>query len=139
MKYHQVQQEKARLFFQKNKTIESPCIGVVTFNSQGFRHLICKNKKHKRDLKNQLKRFELLEYFPIILSGMTHYQEYCEEMKGKTHIYWSFVAIIKNKLRLKIILRKIGHGHIHFWSVIPVWKTIGYRQIRVHKGNLEED
>lgn len=86
---------------------------------------------------------------------MKYHQEYSESLEiikikknGKQTTspkivkYWAFVAIIENKIRIKIILRKIGEGHIHFWSVIPIWKTTEYKDIKyvsLHKGNPKED
>ena len=117
------------------------------------------HKKHKRDWKNQLKRFHLLPYIKPVLKSMGYYQEYSEELDtfkvrkkrrgkmrevevSKTIKYWGFIAIIDNKIRIKIILRKNGEGNIHFWSVIPFWKTEDYKGIKItslHKGHPKED
>jgi len=86
---------------------------------------------------------------------MDYWQEYSEyldkvkvkkggkvEFETKTVCYWAFIAIINNKIRIKIILRKVGKGNIHFWSIIPIWKTKEYADIKVvslHKGNPKED
>lgn len=155
-KYNQAK-DVAVKFFDKNKKVKSACLGEIRFNSDGFMHLIWhhEDKKHKRDWKSQVKRFHLLAYIKPILQGMKYYQEYSEAIenvrvkkKGKPVIeskivrYWAFVAIIDNKIRLKILLRKIGEGNIHFWSVIPIWKTQEYRDIKIvslHKGNPKDD
>lgn len=139
------------------KKVRSACLGEVHFNSDGFMHLIWRkeNKKHKRNWKNQIKRFHLLVYVKPILQGMGYYQEYFEcledvkvKKKGKSVFeskvvrYWAFVVIIDNKIRIKLILRKIGEGNIHFWSIIPIWKTEEYKDIKfvsLHKGNPKED
>lgn len=142
-------------FFSRNKIIHSSALGNIRLNSDGFRHIINKNEKHKRDWKNQVKRFHLLQYVKPILEKMGFYQEYQEfaeevfvkgygKTKKVTKIvrYWAFVAIIDNKIRIKIILRKIGDGEIIFWSVIPYWKTSEYKDIKLvtlYKGNLSED
>ncbi len=47
----------------------------------------------------------------------------------------------KNK-KIKIILKKIGEGHINFWSIIPFWQTKEYKDIKIislSKGNHKED
>lgn len=142
-------------FFDKNKKINSLSLGSVRFNSDGFLHLVYKNKKHKRDWKNQVKRFHLLKYVKPILEKMGYYQEYqerVEEVMIKDHgmpkrvtkvlKYWAFVAIVDNKIRIKVILRKVGDGEIIFWSVIPYWKTSEYKDIKLttlHKGDLSID
>lgn len=144
-------------FFEKNKKIRTNCLGNVHFNSDGFLHLMFKHsdKKNKRDWKNQVKRFHLLCYVIPVLRGMEYWQEYSEylekvKVKKKGQIsyenklvkYWAFVAIIRNDIRIKIILKKSGEGNIHFWSIIPIWKTQEYNDIKIislHKGNPQED
>ncbi len=158
-KYNKAKDE-ADKFFKGNAKMKSACLGEISFNSDGFLHLIWKvHKKHKRDWKNQVKRFHLLPYIKLVLKGMGYYQEYSEELGtfktrkkirgkmrevevSKTITYWGFVAIIDNKIRIKIILRKIGEGNIHFWSVIPFWDTEDYKGIKIislHKGSPKED
>jgi hypothetical protein len=35
--------------------------------------------------------------------------------------YWSIIAVVgKNKSKIKVILRRIGDGKIHFWSVMKL-------------------
>lgn len=155
-KRYELAENFAKSFFEKNKKIKSPCLGDIFFNSDGFRHLIWKiDKIHKRDWKNQVKRFELLNYVKPVIEKMGFYQEYLEtieHVKIKDHgkikivskkiIYWCFIAVIENKIRIKVILRKIGDGNIIFWSVIPYWKTTEYKDIKLvslHKGNPCED
>lgn len=155
-KYEQAK-EFAKNYFRKNRTIFSVCLGEIHFNSSGFMHLIWKNlnKKHKRNWKSQLARFRLLRHIKPVLKGMQYYQEYMESLEevktkqgkkttlqSKVITYWGFVAIIENKIRIKIVLRRIGNGKIHFWSIIPIWKTKQYKDVRtisLHKGNLAED
>lgn len=155
-KYNQAKDIAAK-FFNKNKKIKSACLEDVVLNSDGFMHLIWRNevKKHKRDWKNQVKRFHLLIYVKPVLQGMQYYQEYSEALESvqvkkrrkllfetKVVKYWAFIAIIDDRIRIKIILRKIGAGNIHFWSIIPIWKTKEYKNIKIvslHKGNLKED
>ena len=118
-------------------------------------HLIYKDEEHKRDWRNQIKRFHLLKYAKKVLSGMSYHQEYLEEIctvkqknYGKTILvpkvakYWGFIAVIDNKIRIKYVLRQIGNGNIILWSVIPYWETKDYKGIKtntLHKGDLLKD
>lgn len=55
--------------------------------------------------------------------------------------YWGFVAIIDD-YRIKVIVRQVGRGGKHFWSVIPAWTKLGYREIKLiskSKGSLADD
>ena len=147
--------KKADTFFQKNKIIKSACFGEVRLNSDGFFHLINKNEKHKRDWKQQMKRFQLLPYVKTVLEGMKFYQEYLEileDVKIKDHgviksarkcvRYWAFIAVIEDKIRVKVVLKKVGEGSVIFWSIIPYWDTTDYKGIKfatLDKGNLAED
>ncbi|MBT5517188.1 hypothetical protein HOK22_04760 [Candidatus Peregrinibacteria bacterium] len=139
-------------YIKKNKKVKCPALGLVRLNSNTLKHLIFKGE-HKRDWKNQLKRFELLKYSKKILEGMSHYQEYCEckqmiEIKDENNkrkkvkkdvTYWGFVAVINDKIRIKLVIRKIGNGSKLLWSVIPAWKQ-GYKEITIlHTGNMESD
>lgn len=142
----------ANNFIKKNNEIRCPALGFIKLNSNTLLHLIYKGR-HKRDWKNQVKRFDLLKYSKKILEGMSYYQEYLEckqivEIKDKNNIrrkvekkviYWSFIAVINNKIRIKLIVRKIGNGSTILWSVIPAWKQ-GYKEISIlHTGNMEND
>ncbi|MBI3589087.1 MAG: hypothetical protein HY093_01580 [Candidatus Liptonbacteria bacterium] len=34
--------------------------------------------------------------------------------------WWGFVAIfVKQEIKVRVVLRKVGDGNIHFWSVMP--------------------
>lgn len=141
--------------FNRNAFITSLSLGRVVFNSDGLFHLINKNEKHKRDWKDQVKRFQILQYVKPVLEGMKYYQEYRENLENtavKDHgiprlvnkrvRYWAFVAIINDKIRIKIILKKVGDGQIIFWSVLPFWKTRRYQGIKLTDlatGDLNED
>jgi hypothetical protein len=149
------EKENAHEFFTANPTMRSAALGKIKLNADGFFHLTHKDLHHKRDKKNQMKRFELLKYLKQILEGMKFYQEYLEDRtlvkvkRNKTILletklvrYWAFVAIINDRIRVKVILKKIGEGSIFFWSIIPSWKTRGYKPINavnLSKGDLKND
>ena len=85
-----------------------------------------------------------------LIGRTTTYQEYEEFLKEfevkllkkrerhtKTVKYWGLIAIIDDR-KIKVILRKIGNGKVHFWSVIPAWVTNKVRDqkfISTMKGN----
>jgi len=86
---------------------------------------------------------------------MAFYQEYQEQyqmvpvkrhkhkcMESRLVQHWGFIAVLDNRIRVKVILRKVGDGNIHFWSVIPYWKTRFYKDIRLSDlstGDMEVD
>ncbi len=99
-------------------------------------------------------RFKMLCLAKRIIEVTTTFQEYDEitqqfliKMNHKKKIvrkltkYWGFVAIIGDK-RPKIIIRKVGGGRYHFWSIIPQWKTVRLNNRYVRKfysGNMQID
>ena len=148
----------AHAFYGNVKHIQSPLLGPVLFNSEGFMHLLFKDevRKERRDIQNQLVRFRLLPLVPHVLSRLTHCQEYFEVLqrvdvkmnKERFHTmklvrYWGFVAVVKNyKLRIQVVVRQVGEGSPHFWSVIPYWSTKHYKDVKktaLSKGDLVHD
>jgi hypothetical protein len=127
---------------------------VISFTSSGFNHLVFKGDRAERDRDSQMMRFKLLPQAYKLIGLTTTYQEYEDSLKEfrvrkhkkrelvtKQVQYWGLIAIIGNR-KIKVILRKVGNGNIHFWSVIPAWvtnKTRDGRFIRTMKGHPELD
>jgi len=142
--------------YKKVGKIYCPCFKTkIVFNSHGFRHIIYKNQKNKRDQKSQIMRFKLFSKAVKLLKLTTTIQEfdsYTSGLKIKSHghrkrqnkviKYYGFIAIVSG-WKIKVIVKKIGHSQPFFWSVIPNWITNrkrdkGKRFINF-TGNLEED
>jgi len=55
---------------------------------------------------------------------------------------FGFIAILKNR-KTKVIVRQVGAGNLHFWSIIPNWKTRKSKEGRItfiqNTGNLLQD
>lgn len=90
--------------------------GYVTFNNIGFRHLIRKAKV--RSKKEQMKRFGLLSAAPEILKNPKATISYRTDFKENRLIqYWAFNGE-KDGLKIKVIVRQVGNGVKHFYSVM---------------------
>lgn len=37
-------------------------------------------------------------------------------------IYYEFIAILEERIRVRVIVKKIGEAPPYFWSIIPFWK-----------------
>lgn len=99
-------------------------------------------------------RFQLLARAKELVALSTTFQEFDESLitirrkkfkrieEESTMVrYWGLVAIMQT-FRIKVIVRQIGHGQKHFWSVIPAWVTTHYRDIKLisnARGDLRED
>lgn len=128
----------------------------VSFNSNGFRHMIYRSKGKKRHINTQLLRFKLLEKATDLIKKSSTLQEY-ESIKTEVatedhHIkiikikeieYFGFIGIIDG-WKLKVVVKKEGNANPIFWSVIPNWTTNRKRDKQFkkhlnHSGDLEED
>lgn len=148
--------EDADNFYLKIGKVYCPAFNnePVYFNSKGFNHLIYKSGHTERNRSVQIMKFKLLPKVKKIIQISTTYQEYEESLieierykfkkKNKETVtvkYWAFVAIIQDT-RIKVIIRQLGNGQKHFWSVIPAWRISYYKDIKMissARGNLAED
>lgn len=97
----------------------SPAIenSVVRFNAIGFKHLIRKAKR--RTPAEQISRFKLIKYAPIIVSDPDVDVTYRQNIRtdGRIVRYWGLNKSIDNK-RLRVVVRQIGNGMKHFYSIM---------------------
>lgn len=116
---------------------------LVHFTAEGFNHLIYRRKKKPRDPRVQIMKFELLPRAKTLIESTTTFQEQEEmyqyitvERRGKKETRnvlvrsWGLVAIV-NRFRIRVVIRQVGNGKKHFFSVIPAWVTRQYRDIKL--------
>jgi len=150
------QKNKTYKQYKKIRQVFCPYLKTnVIFNSNGFRHLIHKNKSKKRDERTQLFRFKLLHLAPKLIRLTSTLQEedsYISLISVKDHRknlnrkkkvqYLGFIAIIDG-WKIKVIVKKIGKGEYFFWSIIPNWITSNKRdkgkKYINFSGDLESD
>lgn len=155
LEYHSIR-ENTFNYYSQREYIRCPALNneIVHFTSEGFNHLIYKGDRSERDKSVQILKFNLFPRALEIIGLSTTYQEYDEGIKNvkkKKHKrtviesatvkYWGLAAIIRNT-RVKVIIRQIGNGQKHFWSVIPAWQKCHYRETKFISnayGNLEND
>lgn len=123
--------EKARTIYNAQKSLYNLYLkSQVTFNSDWFHHLQF-SARRERNKKEQLLKFSLLPLALVVIKNSGTVQEY---RKGLTAVgkkskdglalmketeYWGFVAIVgKNKIKIRVVVRKVGDGNIIFWSVM---------------------
>lgn len=109
--------------------------GEVGFNSDGFHHMQYMTSGAERSKKAQIRRYKSFKFAPYILKKAGTVQQHRRyygpvgRPKGDgfraTKIIedWCFMALVKAGLSMdiciKVVVRRIGDGPLHFWSVMP--------------------
>ncbi len=124
----------SKILYEKNQTIRCPFFeGDVTLNADGFNHLLYKTNRLPRNVKAQLLKLRLLKKALRIIQKAGTVQEYRVKIekfgkvskdgftKTKQVEYWAFHHIVgeQKKFLIRVIVRRIGDGKPHFWSVMP--------------------
>jgi len=108
----------------------------VIFNSDGFMHLRFHIDGTPRKPEEQMYKLGLLPLVrpTIHLSPRAEYEKRLAPIGRKKNNgqkilkevqYWALEAIVgKQNVKLKVVLRKIGTGKLHFWSVMKLGENI---------------
>lgn len=130
--------EKAKEKYSRIQSINCPAFPneTIVFNAKGFNHLFYKGARSGRNKVSIAVRIRLLDRAVELLTKSMFFQEedsYEGVYRGKKKKYqfWALEGIIKNK-RIKVVVRQIGKGKKHFWSVIPSWRKskFGIKNVR---------
>lgn len=149
--------ESAEEFYKNIEPVYCPYLKTkINFNVKGIDHIKMKSWNRARLISDQYLRLKFLKLVPIVLAVAGTVQEIQEknnlervkntgkwQHEMKPVIYYGFIAMI-NKVKIKIIVKKIENGQPFFWSVIPFWKSQKdeiLQQIKkvFHDGDLEND
>ena len=103
------------------------------FNSDGFSHLRFHVDGTPRNPMEQMYKLGLLPLVIPTIKTATKVSEYERRLapigrkkRGGEKIikevqYWALVSIVgRRNVKVKVVLRKIGTGKIHFWSVMKM-------------------
>ena len=140
--YFNSRKEKIREIYNKQKTIFNPFLQTqVVLNSDGFHHLQFSDRR-ERSKEEQLLKFNLLSLALDIIEKSGTLQEYRKEpvrigrpskdgfSSTKIAEYFGFVAIVgEKKIKIRVIVRRIGDGNFTFWSVMPDSKLRGGQRL----------
>lgn len=151
--YYEKVKKQAIWFFKNNKIIKSVCFWDVKITPEWFNYIEWKDKNHKRWKKEACIRYLCFLQTRHILENLWLYQEFKEEfkkfnIKKKKKIvvenklvsfYWFVAVVSKNKIRVKIVLRKVDWwDKFEFVSVIPAWKITWYNDIKIKELFFDE-
>lgn len=138
-KYFNERKNETFILYNEQKNVFNPYLNSkIIFNSDGFHHLQF-SARRERNKKEQLLKFNLLPLAINVIKKSGTVQEYRNSLvttgkKAKDGFYltkpvqyWGFVAIVgvEKKIKIRVVLRKVGEGNIIFWSVMPFSKIKG--------------
>ena len=118
--------ESAKEKFTNIEKIMSPFFkDYINLNGDGFHHLSYGKNRTSRTLDEKFLKFLSLDYMYKILEQSATIQEYREILLNNKIIkYYGMIAIDKKlKRKTRVIVRQIGNGSPHFWSVMPYSKV----------------
>ena len=131
-RYYQSKKEAAHQLYAAQPLVHSPFFtDDIVLGSEGFRHLQVSGQG-ERDKEDQIRRFMLLPLGLQVLKTATTLQSYRKRPAatyphGEGHVlkerkavqWWCFTALfVKRALRVKVVVRTVGDGKLHFWSVV---------------------
>jgi hypothetical protein len=109
---------------------------TVHFRNDGFEHLIFKRKDKPRPPVEQYTRLRMLPLAEEVIRKSHTLQEHSQqittirqqsagrwEKRNKVVNYYVFVAIIRPRVRIKVVVREIEGGTKHFYSLFPSWRV----------------
>lgn len=131
--------KQIHLIFFENQDLFSPAFNSkIIFNSKGINHLLYKGNRSRRETERIEINLRLLPRAIKLLKRATFWQE---ESNYKTedifYKFWAFEAVVDER-RIKVIIRQVGNGNKHFWSVIPAWRKDRFGIVNARKKNLED-
>jgi len=136
--------DKTRKLCERQEPIYNPYLQTkVVFNSESFHHL-CYSDGREREKNSQTLKFRLYPLAIAIIKKSGTVQEYRKMLvkvgkrskrdgftKMKEVEFWGFSAIVGERelISIRVILRRIGDGHIIFWSIMPDTKLKGGQKL----------
>jgi hypothetical protein len=149
-RYYQSKKDAAHLIYTERPLIYSPFFKeAVLLSSEGFRHL-CVSTQGERSREEQVQRFMALPLGIHILESATVPQNYRRRLAAvrtssprskerKLVQWWSFRKyFVKQAVTVAIVVRKVGNGKLHFWSVMVYTNGIGEWPPKVPRRNFHE-
>ena len=124
----------------------------VAFNARGLEHLKFKEHRKARPRQDQYMPLKLLHLAPAVIGASSTLQGIWEtknfervRVHSRTDIilkevtYYEFVAVVE-KIRVKVIAKRVASGQCFFWSIIPYWGIDrGTNKRKLHSGYPEQD
>lgn len=133
--------DQIKKIFDETKAVDCPAFPheKIIFNAKGINHLIYKGNRSRREQSRIQTNIRLLPNVITVLKVMPLPQEETSYQRGNVlYKFWTFEAVVENR-RIKVIVRQVGRGRKHFWSVIPAWRKDRFGILNAKKRNMKED
>lgn len=121
MRNHRKYLEKQKDLYNKIGVVHCSVLGgeAVYFNNRGYNHLLRKLGK-LRDRKEQVERLKLIRFVKVVIEDKNvELSMRIDEKKNGAATFWSLTTSIGSN-RVKVVLRKIKDGKIHFFSIFLI-------------------
>lgn len=130
--YYQRKRAAAYRTYRAEPLIHSPFFNEdIVLGLEGFRHLWL-SARGERMKEEQIQRFLLLPLGIQVLKTATTLQTYrqqptaantpgssCGPRGNRKVQWWGFVALfVKQRIKVRVVVRKVGEDKLHFWSVM---------------------
>lgn len=124
----------AEMLYKTLQPVLCPALRAeIYFTSDGFNHLRFDGRRIERPQNAQIRKLRYLKNAVEILKKTTTLQEFrrmiirvgkqrSDGLFKTTDVeYYAFIAIlsVENGLRIRVIVRRMGQGQFHFWSIVP--------------------
>lgn len=120
--YKELYQDILRIY-QAIGSVACPGLGgeQVRFNRQGWAHIL--RKRRRRPRREQYARLSLIPLAARILANPAPCIEYREmtSRTGQAVRYWAFAESVDAR-RIKVVVRQVGNGDKHFYSIFAANK-----------------
>jgi len=116
--------KQRRAWYKSIKKVYCPCLKEdVVFNSKGFYHLKYDSFGKARSRKERMYKIGLLPLsIPVIVSAKKIYRWTSKYYSKKFNKYiecWALKEVAgKQKTIVTVVLRRIGNGHLVFYSIM---------------------
>ncbi|MBI1961503.1 MAG: hypothetical protein HYS45_02275 [Parcubacteria group bacterium] len=122
--YYERMVTEKRGWYKAVRQVHCPLLSEdIHFTSKGFRHLLYDGLGHARSKKERMYRLGLLPLLIPVIKNANEVIEYKSEFSkklGKKTEIWELGHVVgKQNTKVTVILRRIGTGNIHFYSI---WK-----------------
>jgi hypothetical protein len=136
-RYYQSKKDAAYLIYTERPLIYSPFFKeAVLLSSEGFRHL-CVSTQGERSREEQVQRFMALPLGIHILETAPVSQNYRRRLAAVQ--WWSFRKyFVKQAVTVAVVVRKVGNGKLHFWSVMVHTNGMGEGTPKVPRQDFHE-